>query len=347
MKIHSKQIPKGTLNLLISMILVAVSSMLIAANLQEKTALEKSVRGYYSENYVKMSSGAAGWNDFADALSNRNVNNVIIYKERLESLTDTRGVYYKGKIEKPPLLSGRFFEESDFSGNQKVALIGGNYLRETVTREGIQYITILEEEFEVIGVLGSGQVSRLDTMLWIPLDVAVSLTGTEGTYYIDGASAGAVEENVTALQSVLQPDIDFYYDSNNELVTNEESSGFQMPDTVTMIYLAIVFTFILTTVFTTAGWISNRRQMIQVARSQGFRNREILLSVYGRFLPIPFLAALAAYVTLSFISLLRGTAIPRWTDLIAAFLVLFLSATVIVASYLVKELRSKKIYLVR
>ena len=66
--------------------------------------------------------------------------------------------------------------------NEKKAMIGQRFEKDAYDEGGSRYIDILGEKFEVVGVLGSAQATRLDSMKWIPMAVAAELAGTEGEY---------------------------------------------------------------------------------------------------------------------------------------------------------------------
>ena len=59
-------------------------------------------------------------------------------------------------------------------------MVGQRYEKDIYQAEGKKYIDILGEKFEVVGILGSAQATRLDSMKWIPLSAAAELAGAEG-----------------------------------------------------------------------------------------------------------------------------------------------------------------------
>ena len=82
---------------------------------------------------------------------------------------DTRGVFFKGDFKRLPLRSGRYLTEAEVSGTERKAMIGQRFEKDTYEENGKQCIEILGEPFEVVGVLGSAQPTRMDSMKWMPL----------------------------------------------------------------------------------------------------------------------------------------------------------------------------------
>src|SRR5699024_5668572 len=120
------------------------------------------------------------WNAIEDILVKDDWNNGILYKKDLQMAEDIRGVFYKGNFKKLPLISGRYFSGEEVCGDDRKAMIGRRFEKDVYEEGDRQYIDIMGEKFEVIGVLGSAQLTRLDSMKWIPLKAAAELTGAEG-----------------------------------------------------------------------------------------------------------------------------------------------------------------------
>lgn len=189
-----KRASKSAALLFFNMVIVLVSALLVLVNIRARSELEESRRGFYSQNAVELSSGGS-WEEALEILLGDDWKDGILFKDGLEMEADTRGVFYKGDFKKLPLASGRYFTEEEVSGTEKKAMIGQRFERDTYEEGGKQYLEILGEPFEVVGVLGSAQPTRLDSMKWIPLAVAVELTGPEGIYKLDGKSERAIEKN--------------------------------------------------------------------------------------------------------------------------------------------------------
>ena len=136
-------------------------------------------------------------------------------------------------------------------------------------------------------------------------------------------------------------------DSDDEISDESKDLVYKLPDTITMIYLAIIFTFILTAIFTTMNWITYRRQMVQVERLLGFQNREIIFSVFSKYLPVFVSASISSFLIIMIFNLVSDIFHPQWFDVFVAMLLMFISGVVILSIYLIPILKSKKVELKR
>ena len=205
MTLFHHRVSRGALLLTFNMIFVFVAAFLVLVNLQAREEMKESKRGFYSTEAEYLVCEDADWNSLEDLLSGGKWVDGLLFKKDLETGLDTRGVFYQGKIRKYPLRSGRFFTEEESAGNERKALIGTLFQKDTYQKDGKEYIDILGEPFEVIGVLGSAQTTRLDRMKWIPLQAAVELTGMAGNYTADG-EPDAIRHNSDLLYSIMEND---------------------------------------------------------------------------------------------------------------------------------------------
>lgn len=300
-KVLQYKVSRSTLLLIFNMVLVLTSALLILVNLQSRKELENSKRGFYSENASYLVYENGDWESMLDILTGEKWTDGILYKKSLEMESDTRGVFYQGKIKKPALLSGRFFTEEESSGNERKALIGKRFQKDTFEKNGKEYIEILGETFEVIGILGSEQPTRLDSMKWIPMKTAVELTGAEGSYVSDGISKEKIVHNTKLLWKIMDEDWTMK-ESEMEATVRKYSKGWQN-SVVEKIYLAIVFSFILNTILAGGYWICQKKQKVQVEKILGFSNSRIIQSILVEYMII---AAVSGMITLCLFVVIRA-----------------------------------------
>ena len=298
MKILYWKINKSTLLLTFNLILVFLSAFFILANMNTRQELEESKRGFYSEGASYLfCDDSADWETVRGILSGQEWTSGILFKKDLEIDADTRGVYYKGKISVPPLLSGRFFTPEESWGKEKKALVGTRFEKDIYKKNGKQYIEILGEQFEVIGILGSIQPTRLDSMKWIPLDTAVELTGIPGRYAVDGISEEVIKNNTELLWTVMDEDWTMHK-------TLQELNKFWDIDIIEKIYLAIICVFALNMILAGNYWMRQKNQKVQVEKLFGFSSTAVIFSVFSEFLSIAgmsflIVGAVIACLTLS------------------------------------------------
>lgn len=314
MRLFYYKISKSAILLFFNLALVLISAMLVLVNMEVRAELEESKRGFYSKEAVQLINVKSGWEEIRGVLMEPEWNNGIIYKKDMDVESDTRGVFYKGDFRKLSLVSGRYFSEEELVHNEKKALIGQGFEKDIWEKNGKRYIDILGEKFEVIGVFGSAQPTRLDRMKWIPLGIAVDLTGTEGEYIVDGNSRNEIESNKELLKTVMETD-----GTREATVLDSEGNPFtssfleRNSNVVEKIYFSIIFSFVLNMLLSGTYWAKHMIQRIQVEKMLGFSAGKILLSVLGEYIRVVAVALLVAGVVLVGLLSLHVIAPPDWT----------------------------------
>lgn len=134
-----------------------------------------------------------------------NAENAVIFRQgstryRGDDYIQERGVYFNGYIDPVNILEGRFFtSEETVDGKGDTAVVGKEIYNKYVTfdEEGnaYYYSDYLDMKLRVIGVMGKEDKSTaLDYFVFTPIKTMISVLGPEGSYYLDGKSAAAVEQ---------------------------------------------------------------------------------------------------------------------------------------------------------
>ena len=351
MKLFRRRISRSAVLLFFNMVLVLVSALLVLVNMQARTELDESKRGFYSDWASHMINEESSWEEIQDILLEDEWNNGILFKNNLELESDTRGVFYKGDFKKLPLISGRYFTE-EVGSDVKKAMIGQRFVKDTYDEGGSQYIDILGEKFEVVGVLGSAQATRMDSMKWIPMAAAAELAGTEGGYIVDGKTEAAVDNNADLLRQVMETDwtkeadVSYVYTGDGERV---EDPGYaeRNRNVVEKIYMAIIFSFVLNMVLAGTYWAGHMAQRIQVEKMLGFSSPKILLSVLTEYLKIALAALAAAGALIGALILCRLVAALKLTDFLLVVCGIIAGGMLIAGAGLAFRIGSRKISLKR
>ncbi len=303
MFIMKQRLPKGTTMLFLLTMLITVCASLMLSNLYNKDLLFKYVRGYYSQNSHQLHpEDNISYQALEKALVFNTSDGVMLYKTSLESMYDTRGVFAKSQSTIPPMLSGRFFMTNDYISQSHIAVVGSFFEKDIKQNNGQKQITLFNKTFDVIGIMGSNEPTRLDTMIWIPLDTAVLLTGISGDYMIDGSSSLSVKKDIEALHGLMRIKMDSY---NGELRESALEDLTNAPDTVTYVYLSALLSFLVSIIFACAYWISYRNMEVYVKRLNGYNNASLLLSLLLRYfacvLPAAIVGSATAFITQLFV----------------------------------------------
>lgn len=293
MKIFHWKMKKSALLLAFNLILVFLSTFFVLANIHTRRELEESKRGFYSEgaSYL-VCEESAGWESVRGILSGPEWMPGVLFKKDLEMDADTRGVFYRGKIDVPPILSGRFFTQEESRGSERKALIGTRFEKDLYKEDGKEYIEILGEPFEVIGILGSSQPTRLDSMKWIPLETAVELTGISGRYAVDGISGTAVRNNTELLWTLMDEDWTMQKTGGQSSLQGSHKWG--SLDVIEKIYLAIICVFVLNMILAGNYWMRRKNQKVQVEKLLGLSAAAVMLSICSEFLAVAGISFLIA-----------------------------------------------------
>ena len=249
------------------------------------------------------------WNAIEDILEKDDWNNGILYKKDLQMAEDIRGVFYKGNFKKLPLISGRYFSGEEVCGDDRKAMIGRRFEKDVYEEGDRQYIDIMGEKFEVIGVLGSAQLTRLDSMKWIPLKAAAELTGAEGSYVVDGNSEKEIRNNTKLLWEVMDEDVNMKEDVFDDWALPDKT-----PALIEKIYFAIIAAFVLNMFFSGSYWIRYKKQKIQVEKLLGFSAKEVLASVFADYIKIAAAALILSGILIGGLILCHAVVAIRWQD---------------------------------
>lgn len=96
--------------------------------------------------------------------------------------TDKVGILFTTFKDSPPIVEGRFFVASDFFSNHKRAVVGRNWVKKIYIVNGERFIMINNQEYSVIGIVGTDIETQLNDCIYYNLD-SVSICDV---LYIDG-----------------------------------------------------------------------------------------------------------------------------------------------------------------
>lgn len=97
-----------------------------------------------------------------------------------------RYVYYQGDPELPPMTDGRFFTPKECVSDEKLAVIGKDYLGDTFKEDDQTCIMYRGERYRVIGTAGLTVHSTLDSLIFVNLGSVSPEEQMNGRFYIDG-----------------------------------------------------------------------------------------------------------------------------------------------------------------
>lgn len=262
---------------------------------------EKLSQGYYSSNTVYLQV-----NDQENKLDYEAVyagmKDSILFQELYGERV--RGVFLRGDVEPPHLIMGRFFNETDFFKSKKLVVAGNSYDPIIKKRNNKDYIKINQEYYEVIGRMGTGEISQLDNMLLVNLD-AINL-GKSGLYAIDGKS----DQNIATASLLLKSEVDRAGASYN--LIDREPSGIRRllkyDQSNALLYTVLILVFLLSSAVVNLSLYEKKKSGIAVQRLLGFSSRQIvgqLLKSYALLAHIGYIIGLLAGLILIYLGIVH------------------------------------------
>lgn len=267
----------------LSYIVISIVFFLVAYNTVQQNEINKISNDFYSENSIHFLVKSEDKSNPFPSLVNSE-NDLILYKDIDK---DFKGVFLTGYTVNPPILQGRYFEKKDFNSNKKVAVVGKSVMTEE--KDGKTCVMYMESCFEIIGVMGSNQVTRLDSKIFLNLDGlnTVSSTTTDGLYVLDGYSG--IRDSFSEWISKIEKDV-VIKELNIETRGLDRFFGNQANQTFTQILYGL--TIIITGIIVTNFWMSKRRKLISVQYLIGHQTVFIYSSIYKKY----FLMLTSSYI---------------------------------------------------
>ncbi|MFD0897887.1 ABC transporter permease [Loigolactobacillus binensis] len=139
----------------------------------------------------------AGLSTNAEVISTKSQESIVTANQKLaakKQLTDYQVQYHKphsrtifiygaGSFKTLPLISGRFFSDSDFISPVPMVVVGRNVAKKLYTPTDQSYLKYKGHYLSVIGVVGTKKESRLDNMIFISTSTQQSLSNQSLAHY--------------------------------------------------------------------------------------------------------------------------------------------------------------------
>lgn len=239
---------------------------------------------------------------------------------------DIRAMYYQKDTYFPPMIVGRFFRESDFYCEKKLAVIGKNVdenKENYVLKNGKEYYVLGDEMFEIIGKMGAPYSSKIDNMVLLNLD---AIKHVPSNVYVMNIGSNLVMNDRSLKFKNITLSID---------VQDREDSGVQRSFAkdvyeIMISLIAILVTFSFSFLFS-IYWMDKKNFEVQTLWRLGIRIQQ----VYKRYAFTHFIITCLCYLIvccISYLFVLHYQSIPdAWMmhsmNLLKGFGVIFLSST--------------------
>ncbi len=278
---------------------VAMTAVFVVRGNETRLLNRRLGHGFLSENAITFSvpQNSGGAQKIINYLQDNKYAKLTLLGEN----KNTRLIWFNGKTDSPPMLSGRYFSPEDFINSAKTAVIGQNRKDEIVLNNNKEYITMGGESFEVIGIMGhSSRLSPLDSMIFLNGSVFPPETWEQFTKLtLDGGME--VPSVYQKLKQTLAGDgVELkVIDSPKALfdVLMDENGK------ENLIYAGMLVSFILASVTISMEWVWRKRRLFAVKRLIGMGKTGLMLELTLRYF---LLASFGTCIGLAVSVLLQG-----------------------------------------
>lgn len=285
MKVAGKKVPKGNILLFFSFTAVSLCLLLIvsAVRAEKVNRLNKYTlySGHQKEFSVTGGEGVEQWEEVVTGLASEK-EHFTLYVSVEDPQIIAKGICTTENAGEVPMLWGDYFDFSTSWTDTPTAVLGKQYEKNTVERDGKRYFSFNETEFEVIGIMGTENESRINQMMLIDFKSAVRITGVSTGYVLD-----ADKNDISRIARQISDRMPF--PSEAWISLKDESSvsfteRFLAPDVImdTMYVMSLV-SFSLCTVLVTLIWLRFRRQLFYAWKLCGYERRSEWMEIFRRF----------------------------------------------------------------
>lgn len=285
MKVAGKKIPRGNVLLFFSFTAISLCLLLIVSAVRAEKVNRLSKYTMYSGHQkgfsVSGGDGAEQWEPVISELASQN-EHFILYVPMEDPGMIVKGICTRGDDSEVPMIWGEYFDFSTSWTDTPRAVLGSQYQKDVVERDGKKYYRFHDTDFEVIGIMGTEDKSRINQMLLIDFKSAIHITGVETNYLLDGEKGDLLEIGQKIHDNMPFP--------STAVITLEESEPvsfierFLAPDVILdTMYAMILISFSLSTVLVTLIWLRFRRQLFFAWKLCGYERRSERMEISRRF----------------------------------------------------------------
>lgn len=311
MKLFGKRIPRGNLLLFFSFTVISLCLLLIvSASRAERTAKllgNTLYSGHHKGFSIIESDEEEQWEDVLPDIE-AEYEDFAIYVPVREQDIMMRGIYINGDAEKPPMLSGYYFDKSASWTDQGLVVLGKDYEKDVSEHDGKKYYRHDGTEYEVIGIMGTEEDSRINQMVLLDFKSAVRISGINTRYILDAKTESRIQEIGQQLCDlfVYPANVLIGLEEQGEQDTDSGMASYLSSDVIMdTLYVMILISFSLSTILITFIWFRFRGQLFYAWSLCGYGKRPVCLEIAKRFYAVAgagFAAGLVLMYAVSAIS---------------------------------------------
>ena len=324
MKIAGRKIPRGTFFLFLSFMMVSLCLLLIvsATRTERINNLSQNLlyTGHERNFYIKDADEESLWEKVMPELASQH-KDFAIYVPMQDPEIVMRGICVKGRVQDPPMIEGRFFNfDTSWSDTPRIVL--GKDCREgIVERDSKKYYSYGGTDFEVLGVMGTEEESRLNHMALLDFRSAVRMMGINTDYMLDAKKEPALVDVAQDMHNLFRryrPADVGIHDAEAERISfiARLLSSDAVMDTM---YVMILVSFSLSTILVTFIWLRFRRPLFFAWQLCGYGERMKGLETAKRYYLAAGIGFAAGLFLMALCSLLMEEIQVKAMDIVQAF----------------------------
>lgn len=334
MKFFGRKIPKGNLFLFISFAAVSLCVLVVVSATRTERLNSLSRNGLYTGHQkpfsISHSENEDQWMDVIPEISAKQ-NEFSIYLPIKNPKVIIRGIYMNGNIYNVPMLSGNYFDASTSWTDSPRLVIGKDYEKDAYTKAGVRYYAYENEEYEVIGIMGTEEDSRINHMIMMDFKSAVRLAGINTEYVLDTVEQTEIDDVGRELYYGFRSPAEVSIVLNQKMGESFLSRVLSGEQIVRTMYIVILMSFSLSTVLVTVIWLRFRQQLFFAWNLSGYTMWSELIETAKRYYRITGIGFMTGIGLMYLISQMIPDMRLLFTDVVTSFVITLFFGTVVLA----------------
>lgn len=216
---------------------------------------------------------------------------MIIGDTSPDSRSMARGVYYKGNMDLPNIIEGRFFTEEEMRSEEYICVAGQKAYNEwTETDEnGEKVVRYSGKNYKVIGVMGKNEneTTWLDYYTFIPMGTALKEYSTGSNFIIDANTRSEVEELTEKLSFLV---------SQKAIISHTPYSATEVAPEVTDSFILMIVIALLNCIVFALYYVDKTKYQTFVKKFIGYTKTMVFIDTLKSFLGIAAIAFVSGNV---------------------------------------------------
>ncbi|MEC1599127.1 hypothetical protein P9D60_16875 [Bacillus spizizenii] len=246
----------------------------------KKNLIDKVSNDFYSEESEHLIIKGLS-RDILKNIYKSSKKDFILYKENInpEDIR-VRAVILSGKIKSPPVIQGRFFQNTDFFKNEKMAVVGIDVDVKKLNN-GDECYVFEDECYKVIGRIGTKFKSKLNTFVYLNLD---EVNSASVSYVLEEKKSGNELFSKVSNENL-----------NIKIIDSEKkgTGRYLKQDRLTYILFSILLLVIIVmNIFICQYWIYKKSITIAISFLIGIPNKYVYMNLFRKYISLTFLSVI-------------------------------------------------------